>query len=94
MSAAADIVAFWREAGPKKRTSSPSLPKRFTTRATDVQEAFIDGSFAPAKRGGACVGKTKRGKGSKIMAIADRKGLATTPTLFRNRRDPRDGAQH
>jgi transposase len=41
----------------------------------DVQEALIDGSFAPAKRGGACVGKTKRGKGSKIMAIADRQGL-------------------
>jgi transposase len=41
----------------------------------DLQEAFIDGSFAPAKQGGACVGKTKRGKGSKIMAIADRQGL-------------------
>jgi transposase len=41
----------------------------------DLQEAFIDGSFAPAKQGGARVGKTKRGKGSKIMAIADRQGL-------------------
>jgi transposase len=39
----------------------------------DLQEAFIDGSFAPAKQGGARVGKTKRG--SKIMAIADRQGL-------------------
>jgi hypothetical protein len=41
----------------------------------DVQEAFIDGTFASAKKGGACVGKTKRGKGTKIMAIADRHGL-------------------
>ena len=41
----------------------------------DLQEAFIDGSFAPAKHGGAAVGKTKRGKGSKIMAVADRHGL-------------------
>src|SRR5262249_14342029 len=40
----------------------------------DVHEAFIDGSFAPAKRGGTAVGKTKRGKGSKIMAIADCRG--------------------
>jgi hypothetical protein len=40
----------------------------------NLQEAFIDGSLAPAKRGGACVGRTKRGKGSKIMAIADRQG--------------------
>jgi len=41
----------------------------------DLREAFIDGSFAPAKQGGAVVGKTKRGKGTKIMAIADRHGL-------------------
>jgi transposase len=41
----------------------------------DLQETFIDGSFAPAKQGGASIGKTKRGKGSKIMAIADRQGL-------------------
>src|SRR5262245_23035906 len=41
----------------------------------DLQEAFIGGSFAQAKRGGTRVGKTKRGKGSKIMAIADRQGL-------------------
>ena len=40
----------------------------------DVREAFIDGTFAPAKKGGNCVGKTKRGKGTKIMAIADRHG--------------------
>lgn len=40
----------------------------------NLQEAFIDGSLAPAKRGGACVGKTKPCNGSKIVAIADRKG--------------------
>ena len=43
--------------------------------ALHANEAFIDGSFAPAKQGGARVGKTKRGKGSKITAIADRQGL-------------------
>ena len=41
----------------------------------DLQGAFIDGSFAPAKPGGACVGKTKRGNESKITAIGDRQGL-------------------
>jgi transposase len=41
----------------------------------DLQETFIDGSFAPAEQGGACIGKTTRGKGSKIMTIADRQGL-------------------
>jgi transposase len=41
----------------------------------DVQEAFIDASFAPAKKRGSKVGKTKCGKGTKIMAVADRHGL-------------------
>jgi transposase len=40
----------------------------------NLQEAFIDGSFAPVKRGFTCVGKTKSGKGSKSMAIDDRQG--------------------
>ena len=38
------------------------------------KEAFIDGSFAGARKG-SCVGKTKRGKGTKIMAITDSNGL-------------------
>jgi len=44
----------------------------------DLKEVFIDGSLAPAKKGGAGVGKTKRGKGTKIMAAADRHGLPVT----------------
>ena len=41
----------------------------------DLREAFIDGTFAPAKKGGGAVGKTKRGKGTKIMAVADASGV-------------------
>jgi transposase len=40
----------------------------------DLTECFIDGTFVIAKKG-AKVGKTKRGKGTKIMAVADRSGL-------------------
>lgn len=41
----------------------------------DLSERFIDGTFVVAKKGGGCVGATKRGKGSKLMAVADRSGL-------------------
>jgi len=41
----------------------------------DESESFIDATFASAKGGGDEVGKTKRGKGVKIMAIVDRHGL-------------------
>lgn len=43
--------------------------------ALDETECFIDASFAAAKGGGDGIGKTKRGKGLKIMAIVDRHGL-------------------
>ncbi|MFZ6019766.1 MAG: IS5 family transposase [Chloroflexota bacterium] len=41
----------------------------------DLTECFIDGTFVIAKKGAKGVGKTKRGKGTKIMAVADRSGL-------------------
>jgi serine phosphatase RsbU (regulator of sigma subunit) len=41
----------------------------------DLSECFIDATFVAAKSGGDCVGKTKRGKGTKLMAVADRSGL-------------------
>jgi len=43
--------------------------------ALDESESFIDATFASAKGGGEEIGKTKRGKGVKIMAIVDRHGL-------------------
>jgi hypothetical protein len=42
--------------------------------AIDLCEALIDASFASAKMR-AKSRKTKRGKGTKIMAVADRSGL-------------------
>src|SRR5205807_3313069 len=41
----------------------------------DEEGCFIDASCAPAKGGGEEIGKTKRGKGVKILAIVDRHGL-------------------
>jgi transposase len=37
--------------------------------------AFLDGSFAPAKKGGDKVGVTKKGKGTKWMLVVDGNGL-------------------
>jgi transposase len=43
--------------------------------AIDARESFIDATFASAKGGGDAIGKTRRGKGVKILAIVDRHGL-------------------
>ncbi len=41
----------------------------------DWSIAFLDGSFAPAKKGGDQVGVTKKGKGTKWMLVIDGNGL-------------------
>ncbi len=41
----------------------------------DGSEGFIDGMFLPAKGGGLEIGRTKRGKGMRIMAIVEKHGL-------------------
>ncbi|MGE5333274.1 MAG: IS5 family transposase, partial [Nitrososphaerota archaeon] len=41
----------------------------------DWSMAFLDGSFAPAKKGGENVGLTRKGKGTKWMLVVDGTGL-------------------
>ncbi|WP_083865924.1 IS5 family transposase [Deinococcus peraridilitoris] len=42
--------------------------------AVDWSQAQLDGSFVPAKRGGAAVGLTRKGKGTKWMLVTDARG--------------------
>ncbi len=42
----------------------------------DWTTAFLDGSFAPAKKGGDKVGLTRKGKGTKWMLVIDGHGSA------------------
>jgi transposase len=65
----------WVRAGVMKRIMEVFAVRLQRRGDVDVKEAFIDATFAAAKKGGTKVGKTKRGKGSKIMAVADRHGL-------------------
>ena len=46
----------------------------------DPSECFIDAMFASAKGGGERIGKTRRGKGVKIMGIVDKNGLPLAVT--------------
>ncbi len=39
-----------------------------------LDEGFIDATFAPGQKRGSLVGKTKKAKGQKIMAIVEEHG--------------------
>ncbi|MGH8193860.1 MAG: IS5 family transposase [Woeseiaceae bacterium] len=65
----------WRRSGVMNRLLE-ALAKDLEQRGKiNLEECFIDGSFSAAKKGALAFGKTKRGKGCKVMAIADRAGL-------------------
>jgi hypothetical protein len=51
-----------------------------------ICEASIAARFAPAQKNGREVGKTKRGKGTKITALADRNGRFTALHLICRRK--------
>ena len=40
-----------------------------------IDQGFVDATFAPAKGGGAAVGLTRKGKGTKLQFIVDNQGL-------------------
>ncbi len=47
----------------------------------DLEECFVDATFAAAKGGGAAVGLTRKGKGTKLQLIVDGKGVPLALSL-------------
>jgi transposase len=76
-----DRFQFWIKSGVFKAVLDDVAADLQAAGLLDLRECFIDGSFAPAKRGGAGVGKTKKGKGSKLMAVVEAHGLPVALTI-------------
>ncbi len=65
----------WQRDGTRTRLLHRLAEELRNRGKIDLSETFIDASFSAAKKRGTAVGPTRRGKGSKIMAIADCHGL-------------------
>jgi transposase len=65
----------WGEEGVWERLWRAALVALDRQGQLDWTMAFLDGSFAPAKKGGDKVGLTKKGKGTKWMLVVDGNGL-------------------
>jgi transposase len=65
----------WGEEGVWERIWRVALAALDRQGQLDWSMAFLDGSFAPAKRGGEQVGVTKKGKGTKWMLVVHGQGL-------------------
>lgn len=65
----------WGEEGVWERIWRAALAALDQQGRLDWTMAFLDGSCAPAKRGGEKVGLTRKGKGTKWMLVIDGNGL-------------------
>lgn len=65
----------WGEEGVWERIWRATLAQLDQQGKLDWSMAFLDGSFAPAKKGGDKVGVTKKGKGTKWMLVVHGNGL-------------------
>lgn len=65
----------WGEAGVWERIWRTALTHLDHQGQFDWSMAFLDGSFVPAKNGGAGVGLTRKGKGITWMLVVERHGL-------------------
>jgi hypothetical protein len=65
----------WQDDGVWERIWRAILSLLDARGKLDWMAAFLDGSFAPAKRGGAAVGLTRKGKGTKWMLVVDGSGI-------------------
>jgi transposase len=65
----------WDETGVWERVWRAALAALDRQGQIDWSMAFLDGSFAPARKGGDKVGLTKKGKGTKWMLVIDGNGL-------------------
>ncbi|HEV2457160.1 MAG TPA: IS5 family transposase [Ktedonobacterales bacterium] len=65
----------WGEEGVWERIWRAALAVLDRNGQLDWSMAFLDGSFAPAKKSGEQVGLTKKGKGTKWMLVVDGHGL-------------------
>jgi transposase len=76
-----DRLQYWIRTGVFKAALDNLADALADGGLMDLDECFIDGTFAPAKRGGPAVGKTKKGKGSKVMVVVEADGWPVAITI-------------
>jgi transposase len=64
----------WIRTGVRKAALAELADELADCGLLELGECFLDGTFAPAQRGGRAVGKTKKGQGSKRMAVVEADG--------------------
>jgi transposase len=65
----------WHQRGVWERLWRALLARLDAQQRLDWHRGYLDGTFIAAKRGGEAVGLTRRGKGTKLLAVVDGAGI-------------------
>ena len=71
-----DRLQLWRTHQAFRKLLAKVVRSRAQQGRIDLDQCFIDATFAPAKGGGEGVGLTKKSKGTKLQIIVDGQGLS------------------
>lgn len=70
-----DYLQLWSANKAFRKVLSRVIRSLVQSGRIDLEQCFVDATFAPAKGGGAAVGLTRKGKGSKIQIVVDKEGI-------------------
>ncbi len=65
----------WSMDGTLESVQLALIEKLEKRKQINMRECCIDAKFVPAKKGGECVGPTKCCKGTKLVAITEKRGM-------------------
>ena len=70
-----DYLKLWAERDAFRKVFAKIIRSLVQEGRIEMDECFVDATFSPAKGGGDSVGLTRKGKGTKVQLIVDKKGL-------------------
>jgi transposase len=76
-----DYLQFWSTQQAFRKLLALVIRQLVQKGRVDLQQCFVDATFAAAKGGGEGVGLTRKGKGTKIQLVVDAKGIPLAVSL-------------
>src|SRR4030095_14839843 len=70
-----DYLKAWSQSDAFRQLLAAIIDNLIDQGRVNLDECFIDATFAAAKGGGAAVGLTRKGKGTKLQVVVDAKGI-------------------
>ncbi len=70
-----DYLTLWRRSEAFRKLFARGIGQLVEHGRVDLDECFVDATFAAAKAGGIDVGLTRKGKGTKLQVIVDAQGV-------------------